>query len=168
MPESDSRERLQPSLLDRLVDDEPDKRTEGRDKRTLSMRRLRECVLRDLTWLLNTGRLSQTDDLEEYPEAARSVINFGMRDLAGTVLSSADVLEIERELREVIVDFEPRIRPETLKVRVKVRDDAMSHNAMTFQIEGELWGQPLPQRLFLKTEVDLETGRVSVSDEPGR
>jgi type VI secretion system protein ImpF len=40
----------------------------------------------------------------------------------------------------------------------------MSHNAMTFEIEGQLWAQPVPQRIYLKTEVDLELGEVRLSD----
>ena len=44
MAELTSKERLQPSLLDRLTDDEPDKTQESRDQRVLSANRLRECV----------------------------------------------------------------------------------------------------------------------------
>ena len=53
-------ERLQPSLLDRLTDSAPDTKRESRDRRVLSMRRLRSAVLRDLAWLLNTGHLETT------------------------------------------------------------------------------------------------------------
>ena len=38
----------------------------------------------------------------------------------------------------------------------------MNHNAMCFQIEAELWAQPLPLRLFLRTEIDLESGAATV------
>jgi type VI secretion system protein ImpF len=31
-------------------------------------------------------------------------------------------------------------------------------------IEAELWAQPLPLRLFLRTDLDLETGEVQVSE----
>ena len=50
-------ERLQPSLLDRLIDDEPEKTVEAPDQRVLSKARLRQAVLRDLAWLFNTTRL---------------------------------------------------------------------------------------------------------------
>ena len=52
MGELTSRERLQPSLLDRLSDDDREQVVEPRDKRVLSMRDLRKAVLRDLGWLL--------------------------------------------------------------------------------------------------------------------
>jgi len=167
MAELTSQERLQPSLLDRLTDDDPSSRVEPRARRVLSLRRLRESVLRDLAWLLNTGCLGQIEDLSEYPEVEHSVLNYGLFDLAGTVLSSADVPAIERRLRQAVIDFEPRILRKTLKVRVIRSQDAMSRNAMRFHIEGELWSQPVPLRLFLKTDVDLETGSVNVTDEAG-
>ena len=68
-------ERLQPSLLDRLTDKAPDTKSESRDRRVLSMRQLRQAVLRDLAWLLNTGQLETTDDLEPYPQVRDSVMN---------------------------------------------------------------------------------------------
>ena len=57
MAELSPKERLQPSLLDRLTDDEPDEQEESRDRRVLSMSQLRQSVLRDVGWLLNTRSL---------------------------------------------------------------------------------------------------------------
>ncbi|MBW3600563.1 MAG: type VI secretion system baseplate subunit TssE [Planctomycetes bacterium] len=160
-------EKLQPALLDRLTDDEPDQKQESRLQRILSLTRLRECVLRDLRWLLNTGSLSQLESLEGYPHAARSVLNYGLPDLAGVIVHRPDLPEIERQLRQAIVDFEPRILPKTLKVRAILDEDEMTPNALTFEIVGQLWAQPLPLHLFLKTSVDLETGTVSISEKAG-
>ena len=42
MAELTTQERLQPSLLDRLTDDEPGKHEESRDKRVITANRLRE------------------------------------------------------------------------------------------------------------------------------
>src|SRR5262245_57207525 len=164
MAELTQKERLQPSLLDRLTDDEPDRKQESRDRRVLSPSRLRECVRRDLTWLFNTTNLASMIDLEGEPEILRSVINFGMPDLAGHTLSSVDIKAMERLLTRVIWDFEPRLVKSTVKVRLLADDQRMSHNAMTFNIEAELWAQPLPLRLFLRTEIDLENGGITVHD----
>ncbi|MBS1212370.1 MAG: type secretion system lysozyme-related protein [Proteobacteria bacterium] len=158
-------ERLQPSLLDRLTDDEPEKQQESREQRVLSMRRLRQSVLRDMVWLLNAVALDSVQDLAAAPEAAHSTINFGILDLSGHHLSGSDALGIERRIRQAIMDFEPRILKETLKVKVTAADEKYTHNAMTFDIEGDLWMQPLPVRLYLKTEIDLETGNVDVTDQ---
>ena len=56
-------ERLQPSLLDRLTDEEPLANNESREQRVLSSRQLRLSVLRDLRWLLNTTGIDNMVDL---------------------------------------------------------------------------------------------------------
>ena len=117
MPDVAPQDRLQPALLDRLTDDEPDTRVETRERRVISMRRLREFVLRDLAWLLNTTPLGQTQDLSDFPLAQESVIDYGLSDLAGVTLSGVDPGDLERRIRDAIRRFEPRIRPRTLQVR---------------------------------------------------
>jgi type VI secretion system protein ImpF len=46
MAELTARDRLQPSLLDRLTDLEPEAKLEARERRVLSMRALRQSVQR--------------------------------------------------------------------------------------------------------------------------
>jgi type VI secretion system protein ImpF len=167
MPDLSLQERLQPSLLDRLSDDEPDKTQESRDKRVLSVQRLRECVLRDLSWLLNAGNLAARLDPAAYPHAATSVLNYGMPDLSGRTASGVDRGALERMIRQAILDFEPRILRNSLSVRLSADDSRMDHNALTFLIEGDLWSQPLPLRIYMKTEIDLEIGDVRVVQADG-
>lgn len=167
MAELTHKERLQPSLLDRLTDNEPEKKQESREQRVFSLTRLREVVLRDLAWLLNTTSMEAGQDLGDYPEVTRSVLNYGMPDLSGMTVSGTDVTVLERALTRAIAEFEPRILRNTLKVRLEVNESQMNHNAMTFLIEGELWAQPVPLRLFLRTEIDLDIGDVRVSEYAG-
>ncbi len=167
MPELSPQERLQPSLLDRLTDHEPHKQQESRKSRVLSMRQLRAGVLRDLAWLLNSGKLSSVQELDRYPLVASSVLNYGMPELTGHTSTSVDISEVERILRQCIMDYEPRIIAESIKVRAEVVEEEMSHNAVSFEIEGQLWAQPMPIHLFLKTEMDLEGGQVAVTDQGG-
>ena len=167
MAELTTKERLQPSLLDRLIDNEPEKTQESREQRVFSLTRLRDAALRDLAWLLNTTNLAAGQDLGAYPQVASSVVNYGIPDLSGMTVSGTDVAVLERALRQAIMDFEPRILRQTLAVRLEINDSQMSHNAMTFLIEGELWAQPVPLRLYLKTEIDLDIGDVRVSGQTG-
>lgn len=164
MPELTPKERLQPSLLDRLIDDAPEKKQESREKRVLSMRRIRQSVLRDLSWLLNTSSLEAVENLDAYPLVKASVLNFGIPDLAGTVIAGTDVSSLERSLKQAILDFEPRILRNTVKIQVYADDRSMNQNAMVFEIQGDLWAQPLPQKLYLKTVVDLDTHQVEIDD----
>ena len=162
-----NQDRLQPSLLDRLIDDAPTETQESRERRVLSLRKLREGVLRDLGWLLNSVNLAATTDLSLYPYVARSVINYGMPDLTGMTVSSLDFKSIERLVKEVLVNYEPRILAHTLKVTLRSGSVENSHNTVGFDIEGELWAQPVPLKLLLKTDIDLEAGFVNVVDYLG-
>ena len=164
MAELSQKERLQPSLLDRLTDDDPDKLNETREQRVLSLNKLRGCVLRDLAWLLNTGKLEAVQNLEDYPLVAHSVINYGIPDLTGTTVSSANTFDIEQQVKQAIWDFEPRILHDSVRIKLSISEQQMNHNAMAFDIEGDLWAQPLPLRLYLRTELDLETGSMEIRD----
>lgn len=167
MAELTTQERLQPSLLDRLTDDEPDKPVEGRDKRVISASKLRECVTRDIAWLLNCVNLGNDELLADYPDVARSVVNFGIPDLTGAAIAGIDSVVLQRQLRQAIHTFEPRLTSETLQVAVGVDSQRMDQRSLNFRIDSEMWAQPLPLNLYLKTEVDLETGRFSVADAGG-
>lgn len=157
-------DRLQPSLLDRLFDDAPDVRSEGVEARVIHRSRLRELVLRDMVWLLNTAVPSDLD-FEGAEHARHSVLNYGVPTLAGQTLSTTDPQEVERRMRQAILDHEPRILPETLQVQAIVNDDMVDHhNEIGLRISAQLWAQPLPLELLLHTDIDLETGRVAVRE----
>jgi len=163
MAELAPRERLQPSLLDRLTDDEPHKTAEPRERRVLSLRSLREGVLRDLAWLLNTTSLLSVVELDKLPHVANSVLNYGVPHLSGHSIVNLDLSRLERAIRQAIWDFEPRLIRSTVTVRA-VAGGSAEHNKLTFEIEADMWAQPYPERLFLKTELDLEAGAVTLVD----
>ena len=167
MVELTQKERLQPSLLDRLTDDEPEKIHESREQRSFSLSKLRGCVLRDLAWLLNTSRLELVQDFEGCLLAEHSVINYGIPCLTGSSASGVNAAAIEQNVKQAIWDFEPRILRDSLRVKISVSEEKMSHNTMTFDIEGYLWAQPLPLHLYLKTELDIELGSISIKDMGG-
>ena len=152
-------DRLQPALLDRLTDDEPDKKQEPREARVLSKSRMRQSVLRDLAWLFNATRFEVVTDLTKVPNVRRSVLNFGMPALSGRTASSLDVTDLARAVREAILTFEPRILPATLQIRTLLEaGDLDHHNVFGVEILGELWAQPVPLEFLVRTEFDLETG----------
>ena len=102
--------RLQPALLDRLVDAVPANRTkEPRDQRVLNKARMRQAVLRDLAWLFNATRPAARDGLGGYRHTERSVLNFGLPPFSGVTASSLDIIALEQAIRQTILDFEPRI-----------------------------------------------------------
>ena len=165
MPEPVPQDRLQPALLDRLTDDHPENRREPAEQRSLSKARLRQAVLRDLGWLFNTVKLEATVDLSGLSYVRRSVLNYGMAALSGKTASTLDAVALTNVIRQAIIDFEPRIVQSTLEVRTMLDEGELDHhNVIGIQIQGHLWAQPVPLELLVRTEIDIETGRVEIAD----
>ena len=162
--ESTARDRLQPALLDRITDLAPtDRAIEAPELRAITRARLRQLVLRDLNWLLNAPRGLDDDDHMKYRGLASSTINYGIAPLTGKLASGVELPELEVMLRQAIVNFEPRIVPDSVVVRGIVSETLLdSHNVVSFEISGRLWAQPYPIELLLRTDVDLETGAAKV------
>jgi type VI secretion system protein ImpF len=161
-------DRLQPALLDRLQDNTPDQRTETREARVLTRTQLREAVLRDISWLLNATRPPRRDGLAAWPEVDSSVINYGMPSFAGETVASIAIDSIERAIRDALLRFEPRIIPGSLKVEAELQDDILDwYNVVNVRISVQIWAQPVPMELLLRTELNLESGQVDVRDLGG-
>ena len=167
MAENISRERLQPSLLDRLTDHAPEHGRESFEQQTLGLVQLRQAVLRDLAWLLNTTNMAATEALAATPLALKSTINFGVPGLAGNIGTTNRLSAIETGIADAIRAFEPRIRADTLKVRLRPAADDQPTPSLVFEIRGELWAQPVPQQLFLETAIELETRMAVITDVRG-
>jgi type VI secretion system protein ImpF len=157
-------ERLQPALLDRLTDEEPDKTREAPENRVISKAKLRQAVLRDLAWLLNAVAPGG-EDWALYPQARHSVLNYGLPSLSGKTASTVDVVDLENALRQAVLDFEPRILPANLHVEALMAESQLDrHNVISVRIHADLWAQPVPLEFLVQTEVDLETGEVSIRE----
>lgn len=158
-------DRLQPALLDRLADDEPESRVESAEARVITRQRLRELVLRDLAWLFNATRPNGDIDWATAPHAERSVINYGLPAMSGRSASMIDPVELQQHVREAILRHEPRILPDTLSVEAVIKAQQLDHhNQIGIRITGQMWAQPVPLELMLHTDIDLETGRVAVQE----
>ena len=168
--------RLRMSLLDRLIDpsgaDRADSLPAHADASALppSSRpsgslALRRAIQRDLSWLFNASNNAWTLPLTAYPELATSVVNFGVRSYAGLSGIAALGVQLERSLHAAILAFEPRINPETLRVQVLPDDEpARYRHHIALAIHGELHAQATTEVIYLKTEFDLDSGTVSMTD----
>lgn len=154
-------ERLQPSLLDRLTDNTPGEKVERRDDRVIDLRRLRDIIQRDLVWLLNTSDNGNLIDPERYPNAAKSVLNYGIKEVAGDYSTAERAEVIRKSIRTAIQDFEPRIHAGSIDVQLRAGEDA-SGALITFDIRADMWAQPLPMELYLRSEVDVTTGELAL------
>lgn len=162
---SNVRDRLQPVLLDRLTDNAPHSQVEADDARVMNKAQIREAVLRDLSWLLNSVQPLGKDLAALYPQAADSVLNYGLPAMSGQLASKVDVSLLERTIKQAILRFEPRVMEDSLEVKALEASSVLdTHNVIEFEIHGFMWAQPVPLELLLRTQVDLEAGQVEVRD----
>ena len=130
-----------------------------------TLNKVSDCVKRDLTWLFNSSNMCQDELLgEKYKEVESSVLNYGLPDLTGKTASSINVLELEETLKQTIIRFETRIIPDTLQVTLQEDEESIEHNSLIFEISGDIWTDPIPVHMHLRTQMNLESGNVEVKD----
>ncbi|MFL5297569.1 MAG: type VI secretion system baseplate subunit TssE [Phenylobacterium sp.] len=123
---------------------------------------LRATVLRELNWILNTTSLASVEDLELVPEVETSVLNYGVRDMAGKLLQKRAIQSRARDIREAIRRFEPRIDPQKLDVDPMTATDRP--NAVTFVIRGDVTTAVNALPVEFKTDVEIDTGAATLRE----
>lgn len=154
-------ERLQPSLLDRLRDDAPHEDKETSDKMVINLTELRDIIRRDLSWLLNSNNNETLIDEDRYPHTTTSTLNFGVREVAGDYSTQERVTRIKDSMQRAIARFEPRVQRGSLSIEPRVGEKD-SEAVIEFDIRANMWAQPLPRELYLRSRVDLTTGELSL------
>jgi type VI secretion system protein ImpF len=135
---------------------------EAGERKAVSTRQLREYVCRDLGSLLNCASLDAVVDLTAYPQVQASVLNFGMPSLAGRVARSTDPQQVAATIEAAIRRFEPRLS--AVRVTPEMGEAGSETHVLAFRIEAQLWGQPVPQQLLLRTRVEVDSGSVHVAE----
>jgi type VI secretion system protein ImpF len=101
--------------------------------------------------------------LNEFSYVKQSVLNYGIKYVSGEWADTEETRHLIRAIEEAIVQFEPRILKETLSVHQSNSSHKRHKSKIHFEIEGELWAEPISEKLFIKTEFDLETGECRVT-----
>jgi len=147
---------LRRSVLDRLAHSgEPEPRNWHE-----SVRALKNAVLRDIEWLLNTRRIIDPAG-EELPELYQSVFNYGLPDLTSLSTDSATARkQLLRHVEACIEQFEPRLSDVRVSEAVI---EGEGGRRVHFMVEGLLRLHPDPEPISFDTVLETGTGSFSVS-----
>ena len=150
---------LIPSVLDRLLDDEPGLSRETTKTRTQVLRELKQSIRRDLENLLNTRRYCQTLP-PELAELETSLADYGLPDISGAELGLASQRERFRQtLENVIRRFEPRF----VTVAVDMHDNVESlDRTLRFRIDAMLRAEPAPEPIAFDSAMQPATGTFQI------
>lgn len=160
MPPPSNREtRVQLSVLDRLLDDEPKNREEVQPTRSQAIARLKDALRRDLEWLLNTRAFPEELD-EDLEETGASVFTYGLPDFSSMAAGSKQTrTRLERSLQRALEVFEPRLINVTVKA---VEGDDKEKRTIRFLISGWLHMSPAPLQVSFDTRLQLARGEYRV------
>jgi type VI secretion system protein ImpF len=151
------------SVLDRLIDREPQSGSEAPMTRAQSVRALKAAVRRDLEWILNTRRIPQEAG-DEYPECQRSLYNYGLPDFSAYSFSNVnDRARLLRHLEETVCLFEPRLDAVRV-VPVEVGNENLTR-VLRFQIEALMKMDPAPEQVTFDTVLQLTSGEYQIKGE---
>ncbi|HTN02306.1 type VI secretion system baseplate subunit TssE [Planctellipticum variicoloris] len=159
MTSARSQQPLLPSLLDRLIDAEPDQSTEPLWRGSYRIEELREHVRRDLEYLLNT-RHGRFDLLAQPGELAVSTLSYGLPDFTGIVGGGLESRErIRATVERAVRSFEPRLA----NVQVVIRDpEQQIDRNIRLTIQAVLCVDPVVELVTFDTTVEATTGTCQV------
>ncbi len=161
MARVDKKKKLRPSILDRLIDNDPNNNVEVDPDQHQKLKELRSSVRRDLENLLNT-RFRMIEPDSEYKEIQHSLLNYGLPDLATVNISDNEKrkLFIER-LELILIEFEPRFK--SVKVNYMENSDSLDRT-LRFRIDAILYADPSPEVVVFDSILEPVTRTVNVEE----
>lgn len=150
-----------PSVLDRLLDDNPEEQAESPSAMYFDLRRFKQAVARDLEALLNSRCIDLNEEIERYPYARNSVVNFGIIDLSSLSLLNPDDRALLRDkIRVTIERHEPRLD----KVRVALDAPKDLERMLCFRVDAVLKVHPNKPPVTFDAMLQLSSNSYHISE----
>ena len=150
-----------PSVLDRLLDDNPEDQAESPSAMYFDLRRFKQAVARDLEALLNSRCIDLNEEIERYPYARNSVVNFGIIDLSSLSLLNPDDRALLRDkIRVTIERHEPRLD----KVRVALDAPKDLERMLCFRVDAVLKVHPNKPPVTFDAMLQLSSNSYHISE----
>lgn len=161
MARTDNEIRITPSVLDRLLDFEPNLSSEASKSRSKSLRELKASVRRDLEWLLNTRRYIE-EIAENLEEVNKSVAVYGLPDFTGaSAKSTNEQKRLIKQIEAAIKIFEPRF----LDLKVTLEPSGTIERVLRFRIDARLDTEPTPEPISFDTVFQFGSSEFSVTEK---
>ena len=143
------------SILDRLLDDEPEAGRESVQNRLFGIMQIKATVIRDLENLLNTRRLISPVPVS-YRDIHHSVLMYGLGDFTSENPQSPSVRQrLRLDIEKTISRFEPRLR----NVAVRLEKGAERGRSVRLRITGILVVESETEPVIFDTYFDPDRSR---------
>ena len=152
--------RVVPSLLDRLLDEDPENSRDAMPTRAETVRAYRRAVQRDLEELMN-ARNPFADLAPEFVEVRRSVLAFGLPDFStSNVNSPSDQERLRQVIKNAVEFFEPRLTG----IVAELVPAAQSERGLRLRVEARLVMDPAPERISFDIVMPMHTSKYEVKE----
>jgi type VI secretion system protein ImpF len=150
-----------PSVLDLLLDDNPQSTTESQASMSFDLRRFKQAVARDLQALLNTRCIDLADQIEQHPYARNSMINFGIIDLSSLSLLNPEDRALLRDKISITIE---RHEPRLAKIKVTLDAPRELERILRFRVDAVLKVHPSKPPVSFDAMLQLSSNAYQVSE----
>jgi type VI secretion system protein ImpF len=158
MARFDEDEEFTPSIIDRLIDLEPDVKSEERRSSRRLLIEIKESLRRDLTNLLNT-RWACEKWPPDFSHVDTSVVNYGIPDFSGVNMASDEnQAALLRSIENAIKIFEPRLITFSIE-----KEKSGLDRRLHFKIEGLLRAEPYREEVLFDASLKVQSSEFELS-----
>jgi type VI secretion system protein ImpF len=134
-------------------------------RRGMDEKSLKSSLVHDLNNLFNSINLHSSEPLDDLPYIRKSVLNFGLEDISNRTSEDHGIDQLTLDLRNNLLNFEPRLREETLEVTRSLEFDDVNQR-LRFDIKADIVCRPLDIPIAFVVEVDTGSGKIKLSKLP--
>ena len=154
----EKQESIQASILDRLIDREPQLTRESTQYRLLNFTQVKAGVIRDLENLLNTK--SQILPVPPaYKEVNSSLFVYGLSDFTSlNPRSTSTRQQLRQDIERTIARFEPRLKNVTVQIEVPTEEE----RNIRLRITALMVLDPVAEPVTFDTYFDINRGEYTI------
>ncbi len=150
---------LLPSLLDRLLDNDPEQKQDPPRSRSGNLAALQDAIRRDLEAFLNTRRCCVSPP-PELGELRTSLVEYGVPDFLSANAASEQVRqELRADIEDAIRRFETRFQSVSVTLAA---GGAEADRTLKFRIDALMYAEPAPEYVSFDSSLNPGSRTFSV------
>jgi len=106
--------------------------------------------------------MESSEDLQPFEHVRKSVLNFGLPDITHRSIDELSVGNIGDEIKSALVNYEPRLIPQTIRVSKSSELDE-AELKVRFVVRADLLCEPLNVPVEFIADLELDSGNITLS-----
>jgi type VI secretion system protein ImpF len=123
---------------------------------------LRREVAHDLEALMNTVALESAEDLRDFEQVRKSILNYGLPDIAHRTIDEGSVDDIKSEIESALETYEPRLAPNSIHAARDATIDAHELK-VRFVVQADLRCEPVDVAVEFVADVEMDSNSIQIN-----